>query len=166
VPTPRVEKTCAICQARYLGYAHAKNAWCRGCYHNAYQKANKHRFKRDRLAERERSRQRRLCPKHKASIRAIKRKARTGFTADLVERLRDKQKGFCALCTCVLDVDNRPSLKGESADHCHTTKSPRGLLCSVCNRTLGWYEKHQRPAGLVIEPYEAYLANPPAKGLL
>jgi hypothetical protein len=28
---------------------------------------------------------------------------------------------------------------------------------------LGYYEKHQKPAGLVIAPYEAYLRDPPAR---
>ena len=28
-------------------------------------------------------------------------------------------------------------------DHDHKTKKFRGILCSNCNRTLGWYEKYQ-----------------------
>jgi len=28
-------------------------------------------------------------------------------------------------------------------DHCHKTKKFRGLLCRVCNRQLGWYEKQK-----------------------
>jgi hypothetical protein len=33
------------------------------------------------------------------------------------------------------------------------------LLCTSCNASLGFYEKHQRPAGLYIIPYESYLAD-------
>jgi hypothetical protein len=39
------------------------------------------------------------------------------------------------------------------------------LLCSTCNRALGMYEAAQRPAGLVISQYEAYLLSPPARAL-
>jgi hypothetical protein len=36
-------------------------------------------------------------------------------------------------------------------------KVPRALLCQACNLSLGYYEKWQRPVGLVITPYEDYL---------
>jgi hypothetical protein len=51
----------------------------------------------------------------------------------------------------------------ENADHCHSTNVPRGLLCRICNTGLGMYESHQRPRGLRFEPYESYLAAPPAR---
>jgi len=52
-------------------------------------------------------------------------------------------------------------VSGECADHCHSAKKARGLLCATCNKVLGAYEKYQRPAGLLIAPYEQYLAMPP-----
>lgn len=38
-------------------------------------------------------------------------------------------------------------------DHCHNKLKFRGLLCSVCNRQLGWYERNK-------ERIEAYLNKP------
>ncbi len=36
-------------------------------------------------------------------------------------------------------------------------KHPRSVICCACNSALGWYEKYQRPHGLRIDVYEAYL---------
>jgi hypothetical protein len=83
---------------------------------------------------------------------------KTGFTPELLERARARQGGRCAICAVVLRPGARQSLHGECKDHDHETGMARGLLCGACNRALGFYEKSQRAAGLVLEPYEKYLS--------
>lgn len=36
-------------------------------------------------------------------------------------------------------------------DHDHNTNKFRGLLCSVCNRQLGWYEKYADQISLYLD---------------
>lgn len=92
---------------------------------------------------------------------AIRRKRNTGFTPELVNRLREEQQGVCGMpgCEAVLDTKNKRSTWGEQADHDHNTGKCRSLLCRCCNHSLGIYEKHQRNKGLRLEPYEMYLAK-------
>lgn len=91
------------------------------------------------------------------------RQRRAGFGPGDTEKLRRIQNGKCAICRVVMNLDNKKANQGEQGDHCHKTGKARGLLCRTCNQTLGFYEKHQRPAGLVLQPYEDYLCNPPAR---
>ncbi len=86
---------------------------------------------------------------------------RIGFTPELVEQLRDLQRGCCALCYVKLTHGGNSAVS-EHADHCHASGLARGLLCAVCNLALGQYERHQAPRGMYIAIYERYLAHPPA----
>ena len=89
---------------------------------------------------------------------------KNGWTAELVDACFRLQDGRCAICTAQMISGNGPH--GMHRDHCHEALRPRGLLCRTCNTCLGAYEKHQRPAGLRIEAYEAYLSRSglPAEG--
>lgn len=65
-----------------------------------------------------------------------------------------KTHEVCEICgrrieECVKWV-SKFSPKRLCIDHDHETKEFRGLLCSRCNRQLGWYEKYK-------ENIEAYL---------
>ena len=91
------------------------------------------------------------------NVSAIRRK--NGFWPGLFEALLDLQGNKCAICSLPL-TDGR-SLTGRCADHCHRTRMPRGILCSMCNKNLGHYEK-MRNDGAVYPRYDAYLDNPPA----
>ncbi len=83
-----------------------------------------------------------------------------GFTVELYEALWTWQDGRCALCRREL-VRGGQAPDSVAADHDHTSGKARGLLCSICNRSLGNYEKHQQ-GRIFIQPYEDYLAQPPA----
>jgi hypothetical protein len=95
--------------------------------------------------------------------RAKMRERHTGVSAELADRLREAQGGRCAICPAPMVPGKGPH--GESADHCHASGEPRGLLCRTCNICLGFYEKRQRPQGLEIRLYEEYLQCPPVKRL-
>lgn len=49
-----------------------------------------------------------------------------------------KQHPVCEICGRTRPVDRRLCI-----DHDHRTNHFRGLLCSQCNRALGWFEKNQ-----------------------
>ena len=57
-----------------------------------------------------------------------------GITADDYERMLAEQSNVCAICGKV-NVDNRRL----AVDHGHTTGAVRGLLCSPCNRGIGFF---------------------------
>ncbi len=80
-----------------------------------------------------------------------KLKNSTGWTLDQRDAALAAQDGKCAICT--------GALAPAYCDHCHTTKRTRALLCRACNLGLGYYEKQQHPAGLVLAPYDEYIAR-------
>ena len=104
------------------------------------------------------SRARSAARRPRASAEAS-RKCRSGFTEDLVRLCLAAQKKRCAICKIFLTLESK-SLARMHCDHCHASKRPRGLLCVACNAGLGYYERGQRPAGLRIAQYEAYLLAP------
>lgn len=61
-----------------------------------------------------------------------------GLTQETYSLLETKQGGACGIC-------GLRRLRGRDKylhiDHCHKTGRIRGLLCYVCNTTLGKYEK-------------------------
>lgn len=81
---------------------------------------------------------------HRAILRRKKLRG-YGLTPEMCDQLLAAQGGGCALC------GKEPGAKNLCVDHDHTCcpgdrscgGCVRGLLCSVCNRLLGWFDKRR-----------------------
>lgn len=63
-------------------------------------------------------------------------KKKYGLTPEKYTDMFKKQDGVCGIC-------KKEPLKFHLAvDHCHKTGDIRGLLCTKCNVSLGWYEQY------------------------
>ena len=79
-----------------------------------------------------------------------------GFTASLFEALLKFQTGACAIC-------RRPFTSVPHADHCHDTKTPRGLLCGPCNTVEGIIRSIGLPPREFATRLSDYLSCPPVR---
>lgn len=61
-----------------------------------------------------------------------------GITMEQFEAMREAQKGACAICG-KKETGSKRSVH-LFVDHCHKTKSIRGLLCNNCNIGLGHFK--------------------------
>ncbi len=77
---------------------------------------------------------------------------RFGITEEDYNNLLNNQKSKCAICGRREFAKRGIVIKRLAVDHCHKTGQIRGLLCSKCNGTLGWYEQCK-------EKIENYLKN-------
>ena len=107
----------------------------------AWREANK-----DQIKEKQKARRKSNPDKYKN--RSLKR---SGYTLEIYNSMLESQKGLCALCGTsepggVHNVFH--------ADHDHKTGKTRGLLCFVCNTTLGKIEK--KPADW-LDKAKAYI---------
>lgn len=67
---------------------------------------------------------------------------RAGFTIEDYQQMLDRQQGLCASChkpETAFDKRHQ-ALRRLTVDHCHKTGKIRGLLCTRCNRALGFLE--------------------------
>lgn len=64
-----------------------------------------------------------------------------GITLDDYNRMLKAQNGVCAICegTEKSTCEKNGKVRTLNVDHCHTTGLIRGLLCSRCNRALGFF---------------------------
>jgi len=72
---------------------------------------------------------------NKEIIRAQNKKRNPGWDINRYNEYVELQGNRCAIC----GTDN-PGLSDWSADHCHITNKPRGLLCVRCNAGLGYFK--------------------------
>jgi len=58
-------------------------------------------------------------------------KTKYGITLEDYDRMYKKQEGLCGCC----GEPNKETYL--CVDHCHSTKEVRGLLCRMCNKSIG-----------------------------
>jgi hypothetical protein len=63
-----------------------------------------------------------------------------GITFEEWAAMMERQNHSCAIC------GGKQGARRLHIDHCHATWKVRGLLCSRCNTSLGWFEKHAENA--------------------
>jgi recombination endonuclease VII len=104
---------------------------------------------RKRLNKQNREWRRNNPEKYAASRRRTQLKIRYGMTEQDYARLLEQQDYRCPICLRAFDPNGiRPPV-----DHDHGPSGKvRGILCSACNRALGWYENNAaRIAGYLKE---------------
>ncbi len=70
--------------------------------------------------------------KGRAARRKWKLRVKFGITPEIYAEMSNAQRGVCAIC------GNGPEPKQYlDIDHCHKTGKVRGLLCNMCNRSIG-----------------------------
>lgn len=79
-----------------------------------------------------------------------------GLTVDQYEALVRDQKGLCAICK------GPPVGRGKKlhVDHDHTTRQVRALLCSFCNRGLGYFKDDPQLLLLAAQYLQDHSAAP------
>jgi hypothetical protein len=65
--------------------------------------------------------------------------AARNMSTDAYAALLLQQRGVCAICHQPETRMQNGRLWELSIDHCHATGRTRGLLCNVCNVTLGFF---------------------------
>jgi len=90
-------------------------------------------------------------------IKAKRRAKQSGITAQMFAELMLLQGGHCGCCGRVLTAPQ--------ADHCHTTKKPRGLLCADCNTIEGKIKKLGCSPVDFGQRLQKYLDSPPVQSL-
>lgn len=122
---------------------------------NNYQKYGKKWYEKNRESELLRAKEHYA----KTGMSEAKRKHymtyRYGVTEEQYLKMLNSQGGKCAIC-------GTPPKDGKrfDIDHCHTTKTVRGLLCNNCNRGLGHFKDSKELLQNAIE----YLATSPDTG--
>ena len=131
----------------------APRAYCKSC-HKTYAQLPATRARR------------RAAQYHRQPHRKSDNRFRTtGFTQTLWDAAWSMQNGRCAICHCDLLLYHNPHVpKGAKmcADHDHTTRTPRGILCSGCNKALGFFKDSIARLQAAIN----YLSDPPLSVLL
>lgn len=85
--------------------------------------------------------------KSRDSSKRSKLKRQYGLTEEDLKDILEKQDGACAIC------GGPPGKQGFHIDHNHDTGKVRGLLCGVCNTSLGGF----RDSTQVLESAILYL---------
>ena len=123
-------KECGVCGKQKQVVLNASNAtgWIYQCSHcvNERQKARYHH-----------PRTRAMMDAHHLTAKF----KQYGMTTKQAEQMWLEQDCKCAICSAELvdPTSMEEGSKNTHVDHCHETENVRGLLCSNCNRGLGYF---------------------------
>lgn len=134
---------------------------CRREYMQTYTASAKGAATRKAYEQSSKAKQYRSTEKFKAAQRAVQLMRLYGLVPKQYTDMNTHQNGGCAIC-------KRPCTTGKllAVDHCSESGLIRGLLCYRHNTMLGFYEKHDRRLGLLVDHFETYLENPPAVSVI
>lgn len=116
-------------------------------------------YQRQRYAadpQRHRAYQREYAARHPEQQRNRQYVRYYGMTAAEYDAMHEAQGGLCAICGRAETLTLRGKAKKLSVDHDHGTGMVRGLLCSACNRALGFFGDDTERVGAAF----AYLTTP------
>ena len=82
------------------------------------------------------SKKRWLCAEYRAKHKAGDLRRKYNITQDNYDIMFKEQGGGCKICSKTPEENGRTL----PVDHCHTTGKVRGLLCDLCNRSLGFFK--------------------------
>lgn len=82
--------------------------------------------------ERASARQKVYNRENRAKITERNRIVKYGLRPGEYDQMLKHQQGRCAICK---------KKRKLYVDHCHTSKKPRGLLCTRCNSAIGYFEE-------------------------
>lgn len=131
---------------------------CKACNTLRIKQGARVKVKSEKLTPTESSRRQRDSPagQHRSNMYSMK--CLYGINENQLQSLLLKQQGCCKICgadfgTIKLKSEKRPY----AIDHCHTSKTVRGLLCLGCNITLGHIENNKINPEKFIEYIGEYL---------
>jgi hypothetical protein len=143
-------KTAALCHPERKHYAHNM---CRQCYGKTRKEHNAE-YRADHIVEqKKRSAKWYKENTEHVTLKVTKRRlVKSGWTVERYDEKLEEQRGLCEICA-------KPEvIRALSADHEHIDPPrPRGLLCSSCNRALGYLKDDPvllRKAADYIEKYK------------
>lgn len=113
---------------------------CRNNRYNEYYKRNPEKQKEKNDSQKENRKRFYDSEKGIESSRRAHLKRVFGISLEEYNEMSKKQNHLCAICG---ESENCYRNKVLSVDHCHKTGRIRGLLCSTCNRALGFLKDNK-----------------------
>lgn len=138
---------CSMCQAEYHRAYYEKNRAKYIDRGKAYYEVNRFAIleKQKSSSETRRKAQTERRARGRNSLRTNLKKY--GLTLGQYDEMLQNQAGACAVCLVVFSAS-------PCVDHCHRTGVIRGLLCNICNLSLGQFtddpERFMRAAAYLV----------------
>lgn len=114
------------------------NYWCRSC--TKEDSKEWHRKNADRAKEYQKEWDKKNSEHRKQYEREYSYKKVYGLPQGGYQKMFAAQGGKCAICDGQETSTRNGKIKLLAVDHCHETGEVRGLLCALCNASLGGFK--------------------------